>query len=103
MKKIFPLVALLTTVAFSAPSFAAEEADAAPAATAKEAHKEVHKAGHAKHAAKGKAHKHGKKGKKPCHHKISGTGEGAAMEAAPATAVAPTKVWMPSMRHGFQK
>lgn len=98
MKKFLPLVALLTTVAFAAPSFATDSKEA-PAAT-KEVHKVGKKAHKGKKAAghKGKAHHQA-----PAHHN-----NGAMMmqKQAPVqveTTQTPTKVWMPSMRRGFQK
>lgn len=93
MKKFAPLVALLATVAFSAPVFATEH-DAAPAKAEKAEGKKAHK-GH-----KGKAHK-GKKAK-PCHKGAAMSSEGTA-SAPVAVETAPSKVWMPSMRHGFKK
>lgn len=103
MKKFLPLVALLVSTAIAAPAFAAEEGkhDAAPAAE-----KSEHKAaGHKAH--KGHKGTHHKKGKKHCKHHMERehADNGGMMEGrmAPAPAAKPEKVWMPSMRHGYQK
>ncbi len=107
MKKLLPLVALLVTAAFSAPLMAQPATtDTAKTAT-KDGHKHHHHKGHNhKGGHKGTHHK-GHKGKHH-HDQASSQHYHPSMESGRTVTQeqpvqAPTKVWMPSMQHGFQK